>query len=67
MQVVAEQQVAHVPVTGVTEAPREIETPMDIDHEANGAASGIKRKAEEESAEESKKARVGAYSLSRRC
>ena len=63
MQVVAEQQVAPVPAPEVTEAPREIETPMDIDQEAKNAASGVKRKAEEQPSEESKKARVGACSL----
>lgn len=60
MQVTAEQQAAHVPVT---EATREIETPMDIDQEAKDTGSGVKRKAEEEPSEESKKARVGACSL----
>jgi hypothetical protein len=62
MQVTAEQQGAHVHVP-VTEAKREIETPMDIDQEANDTSSGVKRKAEEETSEESKKARVGACSL----
>jgi len=60
MQVTAEQQVAHVPVTETT---REIQTPMDIDQEAKDTGSGVKRKAEEEPSEESKKARVGACSL----
>ena len=59
-QVTADQQVAQVPVT---EAKREIETPMDVDQEAKGTSSGVKRKAEEETSEESKKARVGACSL----
>jgi len=66
MQVVAEQQVASVPVPEVIEAPREIETRMDIDQEASNAASGVKRKAEEEPSDESKKARVGACSLASR-
>lgn len=66
MQVAAEQQVAPAPVAEVTEAPREIETPMDIDQEANNAVSGVKRKAEEAPSEESKKARVGACSLASR-
>jgi len=61
--VAAEQQVAPVPVAEVTGAPRETETPMDIDQEANNAASSVKRKAEEVPSEESKKARVGACSL----
>jgi hypothetical protein len=59
MQVTTEQQAAHVPVTKTT---REIETPMDVDQEAKDIGSGVKRKAEEEPSEESKKARVGAYS-----
>jgi hypothetical protein len=66
VQVAAEQQVAPVPVSEVTEAPREIETPMDIDQEAINAASGVKRKADEEPSEESKKAKVGACSLASR-
>lgn len=60
MQVTAEQQAAHVPVT---EAKRVIETPMDVDQEAKDTSGGVKRKAEEETSEESKKARVGACSL----
>jgi hypothetical protein len=59
MQVTSEQQVANVPVTETT---REIETPMDVDQEAKDTGSGVKRKAEEEPSEESKKARVGACS-----
>ncbi|KAF8463228.1 hypothetical protein DFH94DRAFT_786990 [Russula ochroleuca] len=58
MQVTTEQQAASVPVTGPTEATHQIETPMDIDHEAKDAGNGVKRKAEEEPSEESKKARV---------
>ncbi|KAI0278229.1 hypothetical protein BGY98DRAFT_1107507 [Russula aff. rugulosa BPL654] len=46
MQVTAEQQAAHVP------------TPMDVDQEAKDTSGGVKRKAEEETSEESKKARV---------
>jgi hypothetical protein len=60
MQVTAEQQAAHVPVTETT---REIQTPMDVDQEAKDTGSGVKRKAEEEPSEESKKARVGACSI----
>lgn len=60
MQVTAEQQAAHIPVT---EAKRVIETPMDVDQEAKDTSGGVKRKAEEETSEESKKARVGACSL----
>lgn len=60
MQVTAEQPAAHVPVT---EATREIETPMDVDQEVKDTGSRVKRKAEEEPSEESKKARVGACSL----
>jgi hypothetical protein len=63
MQVTTEQQAASVPVTGPTEATHQIETPMDIDHEAKDAGNGVKRKAEEEPSEESKKARVGVCSL----
>ncbi len=59
MQVAVDQQTGHVPVTGPTEATREIETPMDVDQEAKDAGSGVKRKAEEEPSDESKKARVG--------
>ena len=62
MQVTASQQAAQVPAaTGPTEATHEIETPMDVDREAKDA--GVKRKAEEEPSEESKKARVGTCSL----
>lgn len=61
MQVTAERQAAHVPVT---EPTREIETPMDVDQAVKDTGSGVKRKAEEEPSEESKKARVGACSLS---
>lgn len=63
MQVTAGQQDPRVPVTGPTEVKQEIETPMDIDHEAKDAGNGVKRKAEEEPSEESKKARVGVFSL----
>jgi squamous cell carcinoma antigen recognized by T-cells 3 len=66
MQVVAEQQAANVPVTGVTEATNESETPMDVDQGNKGETSGIKRKAEDEPSDESKKARVGAYSFTSR-
>ena len=66
MQVVAGQQAANVPVTDVTEATNQSETPMDVDREAKGEASGIKRKAEDEPSEESKKARVGACFLTSR-
>lgn len=59
MQLTAEQS-AHVPVT---EVKREIEMPMDVDQEAKDTGGGVKRKAEEETSEESKKARVGACSL----
>ena len=61
MQVTTSQQAAHVPVTGPTEATHEIETPMDVDREAKDTR--VKRKAEEEPLEESKKARVGVCSL----
>jgi squamous cell carcinoma antigen recognized by T-cells 3 len=61
MQVTAEQQAAHVPVTEANK--RVIETPMDVDQEAKDTSGGVKRKAEEETSEESKKARVGACSL----
>jgi hypothetical protein len=63
MQVTSEQQATRVPVTGPTEATHEIETPMDVDHEAKDAGNSVKRKAEEEPSEESKKARVGVCSL----
>jgi hypothetical protein len=36
---------------------------MDVDQEAKDTGSRVKRKAEEEPSEESKKARVGACSL----
>ena len=58
-QVTALQQAGNVPVSESTETAQSIEAPMDIDEETKGAASGVKRKAEEEPAEESKKARVG--------
>lgn len=60
MQVTTEPQAVHVPVTETT---REIETPMDVDQEAKDTGSSVKRKAEEEPSEESKKARVGACFL----
>lgn len=63
MQVAAEQQAEGAPVTAQTEATHEAEIAMDVDQEAKVAASGVKRKAEEEPSEESKKARVGACSL----
>lgn len=63
MQVVAEQQVAHVPATELPEATQGIEAPMEADQETKGTASGAKRKAEEDPSEESKKARVGEYHL----
>jgi hypothetical protein len=66
MQVVAEQRAANVPVTDVAEATNESEKPMDVDREARGEASGVKRKAEDEPSEESKKARVGVCSLTSR-
>ena len=58
-QVKALQQTGNVPVSELTEAAQSIEAPMDIDEETKGAASGMKRKAEEDPGEESKKARVG--------
>jgi hypothetical protein len=58
-QVTALQQAGSVPVSEMTETAQIIETPMDIDEETKGAASGMKRKAEEEPGEDSKKARVG--------
>lgn len=61
IQATAAQQAAHVPVSGPTEATHEIETPMDVDHEVKDTR--VKRKAEEEPSEESKKARVGKCSL----
>jgi hypothetical protein len=36
---------------------------MDVDHGANDVGNSVKRKAEEEPSEESKKARVGMFSL----
>ncbi|KAH9065212.1 hypothetical protein EDB87DRAFT_1594447 [Lactarius vividus] len=57
-QATALQQSASVPVSELTETAQSVETPMDIDEEAKGAGSGVKRKAEEEPTEESKKARV---------
>ncbi|KAH9985865.1 hypothetical protein BJV77DRAFT_1031067 [Russula vinacea] len=57
MQVTAEQA-PRVPTTGPTDVKQEIETPMDIDPETKDAGNGVKRKAEEEPSEESKKARV---------
>jgi hypothetical protein len=66
MQVVPEQQAASIPVTDVTEVPHVVETPMDVDREASGSASGTKRKAEEVPSEESKKARVGGCSIASR-
>lgn len=60
MQVAAEPQAANVQVTETT---RENEIPMDVDQVAKDPGSGVKRKAEEEPSEESKKARVGACSL----
>jgi hypothetical protein len=63
MQVVAEQQAVNVPVANVTDAPHDVEMPMNIDQEIKGEASGTKRKAEGEPSEESKKARVGACFL----
>ena len=62
MQVTAEQA-PRVPISGPTEVKQEIETPMDIDPETKDAGNGVKRKAEEEPSEESKKARVGVFSL----
>lgn len=62
MQATAEQQPARVPITGPTETTHEIETPMDVDHEAKDVGNSVKRKAEEEPSEESKKARVGVCS-----
>lgn len=52
------QQAGNVLVSESTETTQIIEAPMDIDEETKGAASGTKRKAEEEPADESKKARV---------
>jgi hypothetical protein len=63
MQVVAEQQAAHVPATELPEATQGIEAPMEVDQETKGTASSAKRKAEEDPSEESKKARVGEYDL----
>ncbi|KAH9035591.1 hypothetical protein EDB84DRAFT_1485100 [Lactarius hengduanensis] len=64
-QATALQQSASVPVSELTETAQNVETPMDIDEEAKGAASGVKRKAEEEPTEESKKARVELQALKR--
>ncbi|KAI9464990.1 hypothetical protein BJY52DRAFT_1247790 [Lactarius psammicola] len=58
-QVTALQQAADVPVSESTGIAQSIEAPMDVDEETKGAAGGMKRKAEEEPVEESKKARVG--------
>jgi hypothetical protein len=52
------QQTGNVPAES-TETAQNIEAPMDIDEEMKGAAGSMKRKAEEEPAEESKKPRVG--------
>jgi hypothetical protein len=65
MQVVAEQQAAHAPVTQSSEAMQDIEVPMEVDKGSNATASGVKRKAEEDPSEDSKKVRVGEYSLAR--
>jgi hypothetical protein len=65
MQAVAEQQAAHVPVTQLSETTQNIEAPMDVDQESKATASGVKRKAEEDPSEDSKKARVGEHSLAR--
>jgi hypothetical protein len=65
MQVVAEQQATHAPVTQSSEAMQNIEVPMDVDKGLNATASGVKRKAEEDPSEDSKKVRVGEYSLAR--
>jgi hypothetical protein len=60
-QVTSLQQAGSVPVESA-ETAQNIEAPMDIDEEeAKGAAGTMKRKAEEEPAEESKKPRVGVY------
>jgi squamous cell carcinoma antigen recognized by T-cells 3 len=65
MQVVTEQQAVHGPTTELSQATKASEAPMDIDQDSRAAASGIKRKAEENSPEDSKKARVGEYSFAR--
>ena len=59
MQVTAQQQAGNVPVSELTETAQSVEAPMDVDEETKGAASSMKRKAEEEPGEDSKKARVG--------
>ena len=60
-QVPTLQQIGDVPVES-TETGQNIEAPMDIDEETKGAAGSMKRKAEEEPTEESKKPRVGMCS-----
>lgn len=57
-QAPALQQTGNVPVES-TETGQNIEAPMDIDEETKGATGSMKRKAEEEPTEESKKPRVG--------
>ena len=57
-QVPALQQTVNVPAES-TETGENIEAPMDIYEETKGAAGSMKRKAEEEPPEESKKPRVG--------
>jgi len=64
--VAAVQQSERVPDTQQIKPTHGTETPMDIDQETQGAASGMKRKAEEGPSEESKKARVGAFPLASR-
>jgi hypothetical protein len=64
MQVVTEQQAVHGPATELSQATQASEAPMDID-QSRATASGIKRKAEENPPEDSKKARVGEYSFAR--
>ncbi|KAF8272792.1 RNA-binding protein Prp24 [Lactarius quietus] len=56
-QVTSLQQAGSVPVE-LAETAQNIEAPMDIDEETKGAAGSMKRKAEEEPTEESKKPRV---------
>ncbi|KAH9980057.1 hypothetical protein BGW80DRAFT_1454599 [Lactifluus volemus] len=58
MQVVTEQQAAHAPATQSSGAMQAIEVPMDVDKGSNATSSGVKRKAEEEPLEDSKKVRV---------
>ncbi len=58
-QVAGLQQAGNVPVSELVDTTQSTGVPMNVDEETKDAASGTKRKAEEEPAEESKKARVG--------